>query len=473
MSTPPLPDLPTPTMVAELVASLGFTVVRERLGLQLPPAPSLNDDTALIAFVDETPWARARLASLYRWQQRRALGRGRRRHGDDLRGLGTAVVTATTNVTDVVQGVHDAIGAVPIITDLVYRAVRGVTNLVGSGVDVVVASLTPFLGDSAPGLQREAVVAALNGVVGDHLAATNNPLALHMALRPPLDGWHDGQVLLVMVHGSSASDMQWRWEGHDHGVALAMELGFTPLYAHYNSGLHVSDNGAQLAAMLEQEAGPFREVIVLAHSMGGLVSRSALQAGAVAGHSWRTKVRVLVTLGSPHEGAPLERSGNVFESLLGVTPWTSPLQALARVRSAGITDAPRQHRRGRLARPGPLRARTRPPHTHPAPRRPPLLRGRSHWQPRGHSLRGPRRRQPRAGAQRPRHARRRAVPPALHGDPHRLRHPPPLAVVELHCLRPARRLVGGPRPRAPPAAGADFVVVVTSPAPPTDLAGVA
>lgn len=338
MSTPPLPDLPTATMVAELVSSLGFTVVRERLGLQLPPAPALNDDTALIAFVDETPWARARLASLYRWQQRRALGRGRRRHGDDLRGLGSAVVTATTNVTDVVQGVHDAIGAVPIITDLVYRAVRGVTNLVGSGVDVVVASLTPFLGDSAPGLQREAVVAALNGVVGDHLAATNNPLALHMALRPPLDGWHDGQVLLVMVHGSSASDMQWRWEGHDHGVALAMELGFTPLYAHYNSGLHVSDNGAQLAAMLEQEAGPFREVVVLAHSMGGLVSRSALQAGAVAGHSWRTKVRVLVTLGSPHQGAPLERSGNVFESLLGVTPWTSPLQALARVRSAGITD---------------------------------------------------------------------------------------------------------------------------------------
>jgi hypothetical protein len=338
MSTPPLPDLPTATMVADLVASLGFTVVRERLGLHLPPAPALHDDTALVALVDETPWARARLASLYRWQQRRALGRGRRRHGDDLRGLGTAVVTATTSVTDVVQGMHDAIGAVPIITDLVYRGVRGVTNLVGSGVDVLVASLTPFLGDSAPGLQREAVVAALNGVVGDHLAATNNPLAIHMALRPPLDGWHDGQVLLVMVHGSSASDMQWRWEGHDHGVALAMELGFTPLYAHYNSGLHVSDNGAQLAALLEQEAGPFREVIVLAHSMGGLVSRSALQAGAVAGHSWRTKVRVLVTLGSPHEGAPLERSGNVFESLLGVTPWTAPLQALARVRSAGITD---------------------------------------------------------------------------------------------------------------------------------------
>jgi len=338
MSTPPLPDLPTPTMVGELVASLGFAVVLERLGLQLSPAPGLNDDTALMAFVDETPWARARLASLYRWQQRRALGRGRRRHGDDLRGLGTAVVTATTNVTDVVQGVHDAIGAVPIITDLVYRAVRGVTNLVGSGVDVVVASLTPFLGDSAPGLQREAVVAALNGVVGDHLAATNNPLAIHMALRPPLDGWHDGQVLLVMVHGSSASDMQWRWEGHDHGVALAMELGFTPLYAHYNSGLHVSDNGALLAAILEEEAGPFREVIVVAHSMGGLVSRSALQAGAVAGHAWRAKVRVLVTLGSPHEGAPLERSGNVVESLLGVTPWTAPLQTLARVRSAGITD---------------------------------------------------------------------------------------------------------------------------------------
>ena len=344
MSRPPLPDVPLATMVEELVASLGLAELRERLtptassSSSSSSLPSLADDDAVIAFVDETPWARARIASLYRWQQRRALGRGRRRHGDDLRGLGSAVVAATVGVTDVVQGVHEAIGAVPLVTDLVYRAVRGVTSLVGGGVDVVVAALSPFLGDSAPGLQREAVVAALNGVVGDHLAATDNPLAIQMALRPPLDGWHDGQVLLVMVHGSSASDLQWRWEGHDHGVALALDLGLTPVYAHYNSGLHTSDNGAGLAALLEEEAGPFRDVVVLAHSMGGLVARSALQAGSVAGHAWRAKVRALVTLGSPHQGAPLERSGNVVESLLGVTPWTAPLQTLARVRSAGITD---------------------------------------------------------------------------------------------------------------------------------------
>lgn len=331
-------ELPTTTMVRELVTTLGFSEVLERLFLQLQLPPAIDDDAALLVFVDETPWARARLASLFRWQQRRALGRGRRRHGDDLRGLGTAVVTATTGVTDVVQGMHDAIGAVPIFTDLTYRSIRGVTRLVGSAVDAVVDALSPFLGDSAPGPQREAVVAALNGVVGDHLAATQNPLAIEMALRPPLDGWHDGQVLLVMVHGSSASDLQWRWEGHDHGVALAMELGFTPLYAHYNSGLHVSDNGDLLAAHLDAVACDFRDVVIVAHSMGGLVSRAALFAGEAAGQGWRDKVRAFVTLGSPHHGAPLERGGNLIETLLGVTPWTAPLKTLARLRSAGITD---------------------------------------------------------------------------------------------------------------------------------------
>jgi hypothetical protein len=114
--TTPIPDLPTATLLAELVASLGLSEVVERLGLCAADGPAPADDARLAAFVNDNPWARARLVSLARWQQRRTLGRGRRRHGDDLRGLGTAIVTATTGVTDVVQGMHDAIAAVPLFT---------------------------------------------------------------------------------------------------------------------------------------------------------------------------------------------------------------------------------------------------------------------------------------------------------------------------------------------------------------------
>jgi pimeloyl-ACP methyl ester carboxylesterase len=273
-----------------------------------------------------------------RLQQRRERGRSARQHADDVRGLARAVVTATTNVTGVVHEMHKAIGAFPVITDLVYRSVQGVTGLVGSGLEAALEALSPLLGASAPGFEREAFVAALNGVVGDHLAATHNPLAITMSLQPPLDAPADDDVLLLLVHGSSNCDLQWTRLGHDHGEALAVELGVVPVYAHYNSGLHISDNGAQLAALLEQHASAYRAIVVVAHSMGGLVARAALEAGTQAQHQWRRAVKALVTLGSPHQGAPLERGGNVVETLLGVTPWTAPLQTLARLRSAGITD---------------------------------------------------------------------------------------------------------------------------------------
>jgi pimeloyl-ACP methyl ester carboxylesterase len=80
------------------------------------------------------------------------------------------------------------------------------------------------------------------------------------------------------------------------------------------------------------------ELVLLGHSMGGLVARSAcLQAGAL-GHAWPARLRALLALGTPHHGAPLERSGNLFERLLDLSPYSAPLSALGRIRSAGVTD---------------------------------------------------------------------------------------------------------------------------------------
>lgn len=331
-------DWATNDAATALAARLGFSVLLTQLGLHTVSTPALVDVDALVAFVDETPWARARLGWRWRWQQRIDAGGDRRRHGDDLRGLANGLVTATTGVTDAVQAMHHAFGAFPIVTDLNYAAIRGVTRLVGRGLDAALDTLSPLFGEGVPGGQRDAVVSAINGVVGDHLAATGNPLAITATLRPPLLDLHDGAVLLVLVHGSSATDQQWQQGDHHHGIALGVTLGFTPVCARYNSGLHVSENGDVLAALLEDAAAPFRDVVIVAHSMGGLVARAALQAGTALQHGWRRKVRALVTLGSPHHGAPLERAGNVVEALLGATPWTSPLATLATLRSAGVTD---------------------------------------------------------------------------------------------------------------------------------------
>ncbi|MEP6859573.1 MAG: alpha/beta hydrolase [Deltaproteobacteria bacterium] len=272
-----------------------------------------------------------------------------RSHVDDLRGAGRLAVEATRGVTSLVEAMHATIAGGPAIlgqpfagparaaTGLIYGAVRGVTALVGAGVDRALAQLAPLLGSSVAGNEREAVLAALNGVLGDYLLETSNPLAIEMTLR--CEG-KPGSKLLVLVHGSSMSDRQWLQAGHDHGAALARELGFTPIYLRYNSGLHISTNGRALADQLEHLVSTWPtaidEITLLGHSMGGLVARSACHAGA--DHAWRSHLRALITLGAPHHGAPLERGGNWIDLLLGISRYSAPLVRLGMIRSAGVTD---------------------------------------------------------------------------------------------------------------------------------------
>ena len=284
----------------------------------------------------------------------------------DLRGAARLATDATAGLTDLVEAMHERIARVPGfgkpsadgrtggITGLVYKTVRGVTRLVGGSIDALLGLLAPALGPGSAGAERDAIVAALNGVLGDHLVASGNPLATAMTLRSegrPLrleagalsaQFPQAGGRLLVLVHGLCMNDMHWQREGHDHGAALAREHGYTPVYLRYNSGQHVSINGAALASLLEQLTAvwpqPLERLVLLGHSMGGLLLRSALHHGALAGQAWPARVGDLVCLGTPHHGAPLERAGNWVDLVLGATPYAAPFARLGKVRSAGITD---------------------------------------------------------------------------------------------------------------------------------------
>ena len=285
---------------------------------------------------------------------------------DELRGASRLVVEATRGVTDLVELVHRTIAGGPgvlgapfdgvtrAVTAPIYDGIRSVTQLVGAGLDRALAQLAPLLGTDAPGPEREAVLAALNGVLGDYLAQTGNPLAIEMRLRvggkaltlerTALRAAFPGATgkLLVLVHGSCLNDRQWTRRDHDHGEALARDLGYTPLYLHYNSGLHISTNGRAFAALLDQLAAawpvPITELAMLAHSMGGLVARSACHVAEAERLAWREQLRAMVFLGSPHHGAPLERGGNWIEGLLGVSRYSAPFARLGQIRSAGVTD---------------------------------------------------------------------------------------------------------------------------------------
>jgi hypothetical protein len=289
-----------------------------------------------------------------------------RNHLSDLRGASRLAIDATRGLADLVEAMHHTIARAPGvlatppagrtrgITGLIYRSVHGVTRLVGGSIDAILGSLAPLLGHVEPSPAREAIVAALNGVLGDYLEATGNPLAISLRFR------RDGMPLalereaikaaipactgklLVLAHGLCLNDLQWNRRGHDHGAALARDLGYTPVYLHYNTGLHISTNGRRLAealeALLAQWPIPLQEFVVVAHSMGGLVTRSACHHGALAGHAWLRHLDALVCLGTPHHGAPMERGGNWIDTVLEVSPYTAPLARLGKVRSAGITD---------------------------------------------------------------------------------------------------------------------------------------
>ena len=248
------------------------------------------------------------------------------------------------------------------ITGLVYGGIKGITRLAGGTVNAALSKAGPLIterfygkgGTPASSPEREAVLSAINGVLGDQLLATANPLTINISLR------HEGKSLtlnkaalaqrlpqatgkvLVVLHGLCMNDLQWTADGRSHADVLAKALGYTPVYLHYNTGLHTSINGQQFAVLLEQLVHqwpqPVEELTLLAHSMGGLVSRSACHLAEVAKMAWRKQLKNIVFLGTPHHGAPLERVGNWIDTTLGSNIVTKPFAAIGQIRSSGITD---------------------------------------------------------------------------------------------------------------------------------------
>jgi pimeloyl-ACP methyl ester carboxylesterase len=277
-----------------------------------------------------------------------------RKYADSLRGASKLVVAATKGIADLVAEMQRTIGSGPAvlgkplavparyITDWIHAPIHGVTDLVGNSIDLVLERLDGVLGDEGASEGRDAVLAALNGVLGDYLARTANPLAIPMTLSSLETSVPAHCKILVLIHGSSMNPAQWKRMGHDHGEALARELGYSANYLNYNSGLHISENGRGFADALESLVRTWpiavEEIVLLGHSMGGLVARSACAVAEAKGLAWRQKLRGLVCLGSPHHGSPLERGGNLVDVLLGVSRYSAPFARLGQIRSAGVTD---------------------------------------------------------------------------------------------------------------------------------------
>jgi pimeloyl-ACP methyl ester carboxylesterase len=198
-----------------------------------------------------------------------------------------------------------------------------------------------------------AVIAAITGLRGDALEEEGSPLAQPMAVRvkgepvAPEPGALAAAFpeatprLVVFLHGLMETEFSWG-AFETYGTRLARELGYTPVYVRYNSGLRISRNGRCLSGLMEElvDAWPVEveRIALVGHSMGGLVARSACHCGVEDGTAWVSRVKQSVSLGTPHMGAPLEQAVHVLSAGLAALPETRPLANFLRRRSGGIRD---------------------------------------------------------------------------------------------------------------------------------------
>jgi pimeloyl-ACP methyl ester carboxylesterase len=167
------------------------------------------------------------------------------------------------------------------------------------------------------------MLGALNGLIGDELHAADSPLAIEMAAakvsEPRLPN------VLVWVHGLGETEHVWGYEDVP---------GWTSVHVRYNTGRAIADNGAELAALIEDLDWPVERIALVGHSMGGLVARSACARGG----DWTARVTHTISLGTPHDGAPLAQAVQHLETVLRVAPETRPFARFLGRRSAGIRD---------------------------------------------------------------------------------------------------------------------------------------
>jgi pimeloyl-ACP methyl ester carboxylesterase len=248
---------------------------------------------------------------------------------------------------------HDAISA------RMYQGVGGAFRVIGAAADAGLGRRRVADGRALSSSPRGAlVVGALTGLLGDALeregSDLHQPMAVRIGGRPiAVDGPglaatypHATGRLAVFLHGLMESEFSWRIgagpAGATYASGLRRDLGFTAVELRYNTGRHISQNGLELADLLDEvvAAWPVEvdRIALIGHSMGGLVARSACYQGSERGDAWVGRVRHVVSLGSPHMGAPLAQGVHWASAALGALPETRPLASFLRRRSAGIRD---------------------------------------------------------------------------------------------------------------------------------------
>ena len=282
---------------------------------------------------------------------------------DLFEGLAQLATMGVVEVTDIVEAIHREILLRPLgrfndknvtkwqrgITGRIYGTVRHTMQVVGnnlaSGLNLYNNMVPSKTVQPLPKSVRR-LINILNGVMGDHLVTYDNPLAVSMLLynhRCRVQHKALSGRVIVLCHGLCMSHLSWHVSKKNHlGKAIMRsQPDATVLYLNYNTGRRISINGRNFSKVLQDlvDSNPdISQIDIVGHSMGGLVARSALFYAKQQGFDWFKRVGNLVTLGSPHNGANLERIGYFVQDRIAKLPFAGSLAKLGDLRSAGIID---------------------------------------------------------------------------------------------------------------------------------------
>lgn len=201
------------------------------------------------------------------------------------------------------------------------------------------------------------VRSAVNGLIGDRLERERPQFAIPMSPRVagadvPLDrggvaAAYPGATgrLVVFLHGLCEDETYWRHQRAERGTTYAealAERGWTPIMLRANTGLPIRANGAALTAVIqslvESWPVPVERIALVGHSLGGLIFRAAADVVSDHPEPWVSRVSDVVTLGTPHLGAPLAKGVGDTARVLALVPELAAFGRILDWRSEGVHD---------------------------------------------------------------------------------------------------------------------------------------
>ena len=201
------------------------------------------------------------------------------------------------------------------------------------------------------------VSSAVNGLIGDRLLRERPHMAIPMAVRHegadvPLERESLSQAfpdatgrLVFFLHGLCENESYWNLHRERTGTTYAemlAGLGWTPVMLRANTGLGLRENGVALAALgqrlVEEWPGEVTRIALVGHSLGGLVIRASGAVASQVDEPWSGRVSDVITLGTPHLGAPIARGIGHGSRGLGRLPETAAFGRILDWRSQGVHD---------------------------------------------------------------------------------------------------------------------------------------